>query len=108
MRIADASFLGGNMYKFVKQGLIILSSIAIVICLLVGCAIYYFKMSDVNYIVDFLNENPERTSFLLLENGEKVISFSPDNQMPLASVYKMLIALEFIRQVDEGMINPKD
>lgn len=101
-------FLGGNMSKFVKCVLIAISSILVVLLILAGNAFYYFKASDVQYIVNFINENPEKASFILVENGEEVISTSENNSMPLASVYKIMIAIEFIKQVEKGIINPKE
>ncbi|MEG7380731.1 serine hydrolase [Bacillus subtilis] len=96
------------MSKFVKRILIAISSILVVLLILAGCAFYYFKASDVQYIVNFINENPEKASFILVENGEEVISISENNSMPLASVYKIMIAIEFIKQVEKGIINPKE
>ncbi|WP_343311105.1 serine hydrolase [Bacillus atrophaeus] len=96
------------MSKFVKRVLIAISSILVVLLILAGCAFYYFKASDVQYIVNFINENPEKASFILVENGEEVISISENNSMPLASVYKIMIAIEFLRQVDKEIINPKE
>ncbi|MGQ5110970.1 serine hydrolase [Bacillus halotolerans] len=96
------------MSKFVKCVLIAISSILVVLLILAGNAFYYFKASDVQYIVNFINENPEKASFILVENGEEVISISENNSMPLASVYKIMIAIEFIKQVEKGIINPKE
>lgn len=101
-------FFGGDMSKNVKCVLIAINSILVVFLLLAGCAFYYFKASDVQYIVNFINENPEKVSFILVENGEEVISISENNKMPLASVYKIMIAIEFIKQVEKGIINPKE
>jgi len=92
------------MKKYLKKiiiaivGLIALSGIAL--------GIYdYQGRPDADSILIFLKENPERASLTIQENGNPVIEYYEDRSMPLASVVKILVALEYANQAAEQKIN---
>ena len=59
-------------------------------------------------ISDFLKNNPERSSFLLIRNDSIKIQLRQDKKFPLASTVKIMIAIEFSKQVASGKINPNE
>src|SRR5699024_3493518 len=59
-----------------------------------------------DYLLDHLKKHPKTTSLYVAENGEEVITYQSDIVRPLASTVKILIAVEYAMQVDEGSLDP--
>ncbi|ONI47093.1 hypothetical protein AN644_01715 [Candidatus Epulonipiscium fishelsonii] len=59
-------------------------------------------------IVDYIkaNEKDSPISFMLEVNDEPLISVNPFTKMPLASTFKLTLAVEYARQVGEKMLKP--
>ncbi len=57
-------------------------------------------------ITEFLKNNPERSSFVLLRNDSIKIQLRQDKKFPLASTLKIIVAIEFSKQVASRKINP--
>jgi len=86
---------------YTKKGLLIYGSIILVL----GIASYAVFRDNPEYVLNHLKENPETTSFYLAENGEEMITYEADVVRPLASTVKMLIAVEYAMQIDEGSLD---
>lgn len=63
-------------------------------------------VTPVTSITEFIKNNPERSSFVLLRNDSIKIQLRQDNKFPLASTLKIIVAVEFSKQVASGKINP--
>ena len=63
-------------------------------------------VTPVTSITEFLKNNPERSSFVLLRNDSIKIQLRQDKKFPLASTLKIIVAIEFAKQVASGKINP--
>ncbi|MGW8956279.1 serine hydrolase [Paenibacillus sp. NPDC055715] len=50
-------------------------------------------------VLNFLMENPNKASLYMIKNGMEKISYNSEVKMPLASTAKVIIAIEFARQV---------
>lgn len=68
---------------------------------------YYFKPSA-DSILDFLKNNPDRTSILLLRNDSTMASRNTDKVMTLASTVKIIVAIEYAAQAATGKVNPDE
>lgn len=93
------------MSKLIKRILIAVGIFVLLGSAGVGSAYYYLNSSDMPYVIDFINTNPDKVSFVIQENGEEVISRSAEKPMPLASVFKIMVVIELARQVDEGRVD---
>ena len=62
----------------------------------------------VTSIPDFIKNNPSRSSFFLMRNDSLKISLRADQKFPLASTMKIMIAIEFAKQVSTGKINANE
>lgn len=86
---------------YTKKRLIIYGTIILVI----GIAGYSVFRDNPDYVLDHLKDHPETTSLYLAENGEELITYQSDVVRPLASTVKILIAVEYAMQVDEGILD---
>jgi D-alanyl-D-alanine carboxypeptidase len=57
-------------------------------------------------VLEYFKKHPDSVSCCFTENGRPIISYRTDQKMPLASVLKIMIAIEFIRQTKSGQISP--
>lgn len=62
---------------------------------------------DAQYIASFIEEHKdEKNSALLIKRNDKVVySVNPDVVLPVASTMKLIVALEYTKQVTEGKID---
>ena len=70
------------------------------------------KETDINPVItsipDFIKSNPNRSSLFLMRNDSLKISLRADQKFPLASTMKIIIAIEFAKQVSTGKINANE
>lgn len=92
------------MWRYVLIGLGVLVAL---VALAIGGLIWYL-MEDEQRIVDFLKNNPDKSSFYLLKNGQPLISLRPDQRMPLASTVKILVAIGYAQEVSAGRLRPDE
>lgn len=102
--IATIAILLSERSIYTKKGLIALLFIA----LLLGGTSYYIFRDDLEYVESFLEKNPETTSLYVSKNGEDMIKYQVEQARPLASVVKIVIAVEYAHQVAEGKINEEE
>lgn len=60
--------------------------------------------------MEFIKENKDsdRIAFLAAWNDDQIAEINPDLALPLASVVKIMIAIEFASQAEEGKIDPSE
>ena len=92
---------------YTKKRLIIYAGLFIVI----GGVVYWllgdlFGKTDSDIVLEHLIENPETTSLYFAKEGEVHISHNDEEVRPLASVVKIMVALEYAFQVEEGKVDP--
>lgn len=75
-----------------------------IIILLVISAYILFK-SNPNYVVKHLEKNPESSALYVSVDNNKKIAYQADKPRPLASVAKIIIALEYAYQIKNGDIS---
>ncbi|MGZ0040512.1 serine hydrolase [Paenibacillus ottowii] len=56
-------------------------------------------------VLNFLIENPSKASLYMIKNGMVKISYNSEFKMPLASTAKVIIAIEFARQVAAKLLD---
>ncbi|MDX8362010.1 serine hydrolase [Cytobacillus sp. IB215316] len=61
-----------------------------------------------DYVLKFLEENKEKSSLYLIENGEVIGDIRSDQSMPLASTVKTIIAIEYAEQAAEGLVTSNE
>ncbi|SDK01390.1 D-alanyl-D-alanine carboxypeptidase [Jeotgalicoccus aerolatus] len=86
---------------YTKKRLIIYGAIILVI----GIAGYFVFRDNPDYVLKHLKDYPESSSLYVAENEKELITYQSDVVRPLASTVKILIAVEYAMQVDEGILN---
>ncbi|MEO1261340.1 MAG: hypothetical protein AAFZ15_21225 [Bacteroidota bacterium] len=72
-----------------KKTLLILGALTGVTVLL--AVFVYFKFQpDVDYVLNFIKNNPNKSSFVLIRNGEELAALNKNKIMPLASTVKII------------------
>lgn len=61
---------------------------------------------NLDEVIKFMKENPKKASLYLIEDGKTVIDFNGNQQMPLASAVKTIVAIEFAKQCTAKKISP--
>ena len=90
-----------------KKILIAIGILVVILGLLFGAAAYYLK-ADEYKVLNFIKENPQRTSLLLVRNDSILINHNSDVLTPLASTVKIIIAVEYAYQSANGNISADD
>ncbi|WP_052400697.1 serine hydrolase [Oceanobacillus jeddahense] len=73
--------------------------------LVIGAAVYSVFRDNPDYVLNHLKDHPETSSLYVAKNGEELITYHSDVVRPLASTVKILIAVEYAMQIDEGTLN---
>ncbi|PEO43021.1 serine hydrolase [Bacillus pseudomycoides] len=83
--------------------------IAIIIAIL-AIMEYYYSKEDPNYVLDYIKEhkNEQTCSLMIRRNGEILATVNENKKLPLASMAKIVVAVEFEKQVSEEKINPQE
>lgn len=74
------------------------------IVLILGYVLYTSFFSTKN-IANIINENKEYYSIILSEDDKILININPDKSRPLASVVKLIVAIEFSEQIAARQLN---
>jgi D-alanyl-D-alanine carboxypeptidase len=87
--------------------MIILGIVVGLIVLLGAVGVYYFKPNK-NLVLNFIKENPDKTTIKLVRNDTVIVERSPNEMTPLASTVKIVVAIEYAEQAAKGKINPNE
>lgn len=90
-----------------KKIMIILGIVVGLIVLLGAVGVYYFKPNK-NLVLNFIKENPDKTTIKLVRNDTVIVERSPNEMTPLASTVKIVVAIEYAEQAAKGKINPNE
>lgn len=79
---------------------------------IVGCIAFFSVKEYVNskensnYVLNYIKEHKDdkTTSLIVKRNGETLTSINEKEKLPLASMSKIVIAIEYAKQVAEGKI----
>lgn len=76
------------------------------ICVLgyIGYLHYRAKHCTIEDFLNYLLKNPKQSSLCMLVNNQPVLDYHSDRVMPLASTVKIIIAIEYAKQVANGKI----
>lgn len=85
--------------------IMIIVGVLIGIALLLGLFAFTKMKADGNKILQFIKDNPERTSIYWVRNEEVKADWHSDKMMPLASTVKIIVAIEYAEQAAQGKIN---
>lgn len=86
---------------YTKKRLMIYGAIILVI----GIVGYVVLRDNPDYVLNHLKDHPETSSLYVAENSKEIVAYQSDVVRPLASTVKMLIAVEYAMQIDEGTLN---
>ncbi len=78
----------------------------VVLLILAACYLFLYKKIDAKSIARFIRKNPEKSAICLVQNGKVLMEHYADRVMPLASTVKIIVAIEYAEQVEEGSIHP--
>ncbi|HDR4572199.1 serine hydrolase [Bacillus cytotoxicus] len=80
----------------------------LLVCIAIICIVrYYLKKEDPQYILKYVEEHKKEKvcSLMVRRNGELLVTVNENEKLPLASMAKIVIAVEFAKQVAEGKID---
>jgi len=83
----------------------ILITAAVLLILVIAIKVFNAKKSEPD-LLEYFKKHPDRVSCCFAENDRPIIAYQVDRKMPLASVLKIMIAVEYIRQIKLGQITP--
>ncbi len=88
----------------------VLIGLGIIVGLLVlmGAFGIYYVLPDENKILNFIKNNPDKSSMLLVRNDTVVASLNIEKVMPLASTVKIILAIEYAEQCAKGQLNSEE
>lgn len=93
------------MRKTLKIIGIVLGSLLLVL----GVFLFYlYKKTQPEAMARFIKENPHRASVCMVQNDTVFAAQNIDSVMPLASTVKIIVAVEYARQVAAGTIDPAE
>jgi D-alanyl-D-alanine carboxypeptidase len=92
-----------------------LKRISLIICCFVvaivsiTAVLFFTKMnSESEYVFKYMKQHPENVALTVIRNNNVIASFNSNRMMPLASVVKIIIAIEYAQQSANGKINPDE
>jgi D-alanyl-D-alanine carboxypeptidase len=91
------------MVRKILTGLFIL----LVLVVVGGFIVFRYYITE-NVIIDFIKKNPDRSAIYWTHNGKIMADLRSNTKFPLASTVKIIIAIEFAKQVAAQKINPKE
>lgn len=59
-------------------------------------------------VFKYMKHHPENVALTVIRNNNVIVSFNSNRMMPLASVVKIMIAIEYAQQSANGRINPDE
>jgi D-alanyl-D-alanine carboxypeptidase len=80
------------------------------VCFVIGIAVivagrYYLTKEDPEYLLKYL-KNRNNSSLTVSRNGQTLTAIRENEMFPLASTVKIIIAIEYAKQCDEGKLDP--
>lgn len=80
------------------------------ICIVIGIGVivaarHYLTKEDPEYLLNYLKNN-SNSSLTVSRNGQNVTAIRENKMFPLASTVKIMVAIEYAKQCDEGILNP--
>ncbi|NEP83240.1 MAG: serine hydrolase [Okeania sp. SIO3B3] len=91
-----------------KKNILISLGILITVVLLLGISVVYYFKPNKELILNFIQENPSRSSIKLVRNDRILADLNSDIMMPLASTVKIILAIEYAEQAAVGLVNPDE
>ncbi len=76
------------------------------ILLMVVSGLVWALFPSANKVLRHIENHPESSAFFLQVNQEPVARLNPDQMLPLASVVKIIIAIEYAEQAAAGEVDP--
>lgn len=88
-----------NNIKVLYTLITIISLLFLIICAII-IGNYYLNKKDPNYVMQFINNNPEKSSLVIKKNDKYVYSHNHNKKFKVASLYKLIVAIEAKRQAN--------
>lgn len=79
----------------------------LLLAVMIGAVIQWKEGPDSLAVLGFIRDNPQKASLTLIKDGQSMVQYNADRKMPLASVAKIIIAIEYANQAAENKIAPK-
>jgi len=89
-----------------KVSLVVVGGIVFFAIALLLLKPYLFPKGNPDTVLEFIQQNPEKTAFVMQGNSERLVEYQVNRSMPLASVAKMLVAVEYAQQAAQNKIDP--
>jgi D-alanyl-D-alanine carboxypeptidase len=87
-----------------KRMIKILLIITAVLVIIFFAALIHLR-NDTMFVINFLKQNPKRSSLYFIQNDSVLIATGEKKLMPLASTVKIIIAFEYVSQVNQGKLD---
>lgn len=88
----------------------ILAILGIIVLMIVSSviALYYYFTPNENKVLNFIQNNPDKSAILLVRNDTILASRNIDKVMPLASTVKIILAIEYAIQSAREEVDPNE
>jgi len=88
-----------------KWIVVAIGTLILIFVVLIVLGNYLLKKDDPNFIANLIQTQPDKISIIMSENDKIILKANEDQVMPLASVFKIMIAIELINQYKNGNID---
>ncbi|UHA74210.1 serine hydrolase [Paenibacillus sp. 481] len=66
----------------------------------------YDEKKTEKHVLAFIKNNPDKASMYVYVNGKTIVDYGAERKMPLASTVKIMIAIEYAKQVASKKVEP--
>lgn len=88
-----------------KKWIIAIGTLILIPTILLVLGNYLLEKEDPDFIANLIQSQPNKISIMMSENNEVTFKLAEDRAMPLASVFKIMVAIELINQYKDGNID---
>lgn len=88
-----------------KKWIIAIGTLILIPIILFILGKYLLEKDDPDFIANLIQSQPNKISIIMSENNEVTFKLEEDRAMPLASVFKIMVAIELINQYKDGNID---
>ncbi|RIO73107.1 serine hydrolase, partial [Staphylococcus gallinarum] len=89
----------------IKLSLFLFIIIIMIIVIVTLLGILSLNKKDSEFIADYLNENPEKSSLVISKNDKNIYTHNPELKLPTASLFKIIIVIELVNQYESNKID---
>lgn len=90
-----------------NRNLIRLASSIVGITVIIFILASMVPSSNPKAVLEFMQNNPDKVSMTMIRNAQQLVQYQSDRKMPMASVAKIIVAVEYAQQAAQHKIDPE-